>query len=601
MSNKNNVDKKKKLQKYLCLFLALIIIAGTLAGTLAMFASAAEFMPTLGSGHTISPSVDGEKKITISVKENKAVDSNYFTTKGTYSFKVSSANKLLDGSGAELPSTLVYSINNSKIEVGGISITKFIDNAASNWAENDIITLNITGYTGSQTSSEPIISNRKITYPGKSSQPSYISRGRRADVSMTVTDTNVNVSDYIGNAKVMLLSGSSFKFDEKSDTDIIKTVDSQGFLSFDITFKDVVYTGLGNSIKFRLIYDAKYNTVTYDKDVVFTEYRFMEYKEPSSSGGSSDNEETKIDPILPHMIVDSYDYGNESVVAGQTVKLTMSIKNTSHEYNLENIIMKITPPESFSIASASNTFYIESLAKGEIFEKEIEIQVKANATPESHNIAISFDYQYVANDKRIQGPKDEESIAIPVVQIDRFSINKVDAPATLYIGEEYPMSASLINKGKSPVYNVVADFKTANGSQNQSQFIGNIESGKEASADFFISAKEVGDLKGQVIISYEDSNLNTKTIVKDILVVIQGDTFNPVDPGIQDPTIPDEPVVPTDTKPNNTIKYVMIFCGIVIAGLSAYSTVMKIKMQRSEFEDEDIWFNQYVLQKFNKA
>ncbi|MEG1965756.1 MAG: hypothetical protein RR064_06365, partial [Oscillospiraceae bacterium] len=579
------------LQKALSLVMALIMILGIVVGAFSMGAMAADFVPTLGSNHTITLATPAPPQTaTINVmEEKKGLVSTLYTTAGTYGFKVvenAGVWSINNATGNTQVSGSAFSNGNKTVSVGGAEITKFLGATETAWANGDTFTIEIVSkYGSSNLNAEPVISNRKITYPDKNNQFSSISRNRRADVHLTITDTNIVQADYDGGEQIMMATGSSFKFDEKSSTYIREYVSSNGFVSFDVVFQNVVYTGTGNSVKYRLLYNAKSGKRTYDSDVVFSEYRFHEYKEPSDNN-SGDSSEPTLDPLVPHMIIDSYNYGGKNATAGETIKLKMTIKNTSNEFNLENIVMKITPPEAFSIASSSNTFYITGLGKDEIMEKEIEIQVKADAKPESHNIKIDFTYQY-STDKARKESTSEENIAIPVSQIDRFSINSVDAPATLYIGDEYPMSASLINKGKSAVFNVSAEFKTADNSQNQTQFIGNIESGKEASADFFVSGKEPGEIKGEIVITYEDANSNIKTLSRLIDVVVEGDFYNPnPDEGmIVDPI---EPVVPVDVKPDNTVKYVLIFCGIVIVGITTFTTVMKIKVQRSEFADEDI-------------
>ncbi len=307
-------------------------------------------------------------------------------------------------------------------------------------------------------------------------------------------------------------------------------------------------------------------------------------------GGGDDGK----NPLVPHVIISQYDYGNKSVTAGDTVTLSVSCLNTSNQYDIENIVMKITPSDALSIASSSNSFYIEKLAKNSAFTKSFDIQVKADALSKSHDVAISFDFQYIANGTRMTG-KSEETIAIPVVQIDRFSIQKTEIPSQLWQGDEIPVSINLINKGKSVVSNVTIEFVTDDESIKESQYIGNVESGKEASGDFFVTAKQAGQMNGKFIVSYEDSNMNIKTLERDFSIEIHGmeiDNSN-VEPEIN----PDEinrqnelmAMAEKERKNKELVRnIILITCGLVMAGISGYITVSKIKMQRSEESDEDL-------------
>ena len=403
-------------------------------------------------------------------------------------------------------------------------------------------------------------------------------------ITLEVVFENTSYDTELENIRMRIDTGSDFYIEDAS------SLYRKDFLDPNGTFKYVIDLKVGKDIQ------PKSHTVTFNFD-----FQYLTVNDARTSGSSTETiaipikvgegavEEDSKNPLVPHIIISEYSYGGDSVTAGDNFNLTISCKNTSSQYDLENIVMKIATPQAFSIASSSNSFYIEKLPKNSTFTKEIEIKAKPDAVPESHNLEISFDFQYVASSERRDG-NSKETIAVPVVQIDRFTVQKLDMPSMLWQGDEVPISINLINKGKSQVGNVTIDFETEDGSIKESQYVGNVESGKEISGDFFITAGTPGNLKGKFTVSYEDSNLNIKTIEKEFNVEIQGMEYDePVEPF--EPVMPDmqaiEQAQKEAAKKKNLRNGMLIACGLVMAGVSAYTTVAKIKQQRSEESDEN--------------
>ena len=391
---------------------------------------------------------------------------------------------------------------------------------------------------------------------------------------------------------------------------IIMTLDtgSDFYLENDSNLYRKDFLDVGKTFKYTIELKVKNNIQPQAHTIKFDfKYQYINDNNTRADGNSSETIAIPLEagenagddgknPLVPHIIITQYDYGNKSVSAGETIPLSITCLNTSSQYDIENIVMKITPTDAFSLASSSNSFYIEKLPKNGAFGKTFDIQVKSDALPKSHDVNISFDFQYMAGETRLSG-KSEETIAIPVVQIDRFSIQKVDMPIELWQGEEIPVSISLINKGKTMVSNVNIDFQTDDETIKETQYIGNVESGKEASGDFFITAKEKGQMNGKFIITYEDSNMNIKTLEKDFSVEVRGMDME-VNPGGFEPEFDPEEMKHQQemmalaqkemAKKKLTRNIILSICGVVIAGISAYVTISKIKVQRSEESDEDL-------------
>lgn len=246
-----------------------------------------------------------------------------------------------------------------------------------------------------------------------------------------------------------------------------------------------------------------------------------------------------VDAATPFLIVEQYDYGTDDVVAGDTFDLKMSIKNTGY-LAVENILVAITAPDELAITSSSNTLYIDRLAAGASMEKVIQFRAKGSAIPGSHAINVKFSYQYLDNGSRRAGST-EENIAIPVIQQDRFFVNDLEPPTMMFTGEDNMIDVTFINKGTTDVRNISAEISGENlANPGQSQYIGNLQPGEENSASFTLQAMEAGTLKGEVLLTYEDSNGTQKEVTKEFSIEVQEyimPSFEdmPMDPGMMEP------------------------------------------------------------------
>ena len=371
-----------------------------------------------------------------------------------------------------------------------------------------------------------------------------------------------------------------FKRDKGTDSIAISS-GAGGKLQFDVKLNELIYSGSGDTAKFTIAYTIGGQDYEYDFSLKIP--GCVPYVDKDDDN-DDDDDEVNLDPLTPHIIVNQYDYGTTQVSAGQVLDLDLSFSNTSNQYDLDNIVMKITTPEGFAITSSSNTYYFDNLDVGESISQTISLQANPSAEAKSHAITIDFSFQYIANDVRKSG-ESSESISIPVSQPDRFSVDEIQVPTSIYVGEEYNLSVNFVNKGKAEVYNVTAELRGNVQNSGERTFIGNVNSGTENSADFYVTPTEAGKLEGEIIISYEDSNMNVKEISKPFM--IQVEEYPTYDPGFDDyPTINPEPV---EEPSLFTVQNVVLsIVAVGVAGATGYMTVLKIKAKRSEFDDEDL-------------
>ena len=310
---------------------------------------------------------------------------------------------------------------------------------------------------------------------------------------------------------------------------------------------------------------------------------------PSNNNDDDDDPDySKMEMATPYVIVSNYSYGGQ-VTAGDTFPLELTFYNTSRNLDVTNMMITISMPDAFMLTSSSNTFYVDQLDAEQSVTQTVQVTVKANAAPQSHNIEVSMKYQYI--DDHLVSRRDnstQETISIPVVQIDRFQVTGVEVSQEIYLNEESYLTVNFVNKGRSDVYNLSAQISGDIQNPGQQQNLGNLTSGSTGTADFYITPNGEGVCTGEVTITYEDTNMEEKTATiqwsTNAVDPMAGMDFGPgmgeFDPGMmEDPTLTDEKKSPTP----------FIIGGVVIAaGVAAFLIRRRILKKRSEEADANL-------------
>lgn len=308
---------------------------------------------------------------------------------------------------------------------------------------------------------------------------------------------------------------------------------------------------------------------------------------PEKENNKKPDEETTA--AQPYVIISSYSYGKGDLVAGETRNITMTFRNTSKTMAVENMMVTMTLPDAMMLTSSSNSFYIESLAAEGTITKTVNVTVKSNAAAQSHSMTVDFTYDYLDNGIR-RNAKTTESISMPVLQVDRFTVTGIDLPQEIFMGEENNLSVNFVNKSRTEIYNLSAKLNCEGLSNNgEEQYLGNLASGTTSSADFYIKGNEKGELVGEVIITYEDTNMNQRTVSVPFTTKVTSyeDAWGPQGP--VGPQNPDDPGMDPGMEQPAGFPWFWVIGGVVVvaAGVFVYLKLRKNKKESVE-EDEDI-------------
>ena len=437
-----------------------------------------------------------------------------------------------------------------------------------------------------------------VTYiPGDSSKndPS-IHRGYYVDAMVRFSIPGVTKADIISNSTPnvqILVDRGGFRFQSATDSAIkIERVEetSSGVICH-VSLKALYYTGTGSTLAFTVQSKDNNENAAYIYEQFTAEVSSCVPYTPRDDDDDDTPDYGSMQMATPYVIVSNYNYGG-TVTAGDTFTLSLTFYNTSRNIDVSNMMITVTMPEALMLTSSSNTFYVDQLDSEATVTETIQVTAKANAAPQSHNIDVSMKYQYV--DDHLVSRRDnttQETISIPIIQVDRFQVTGVEVSQEIYLNEESYLTVNFVNKGRSDVYNLSAEISGDIQNPGQQQNLGNLTSGSTGTADFYITPNAEGVCSGEVKITYEDTNMEEKTAtilwsttVTDPMAGM--DMGMGIGPGMDVPGMMDDPSLMDEEKKSPTP---FIIGGVVaaaaVAGLLIRRRILK---KRSEEADANL-------------
>lgn len=305
------------------------------------------------------------------------------------------------------------------------------------------------------------------------------------------------------------------------------------------------------------------------------------------------DEETIASPT-PIVILSKYNYGGSSVAAGSSTNLSFSFTNTSKTIKIENVMVTVTGGQDLMLNGSTNTFYFESVAASG--SKTVTVPMKAAQliSASAQDVKIDVTYEYVDQNARKSGNA-TLSLSVPLYQPDRFELSEPKTSYTGYVGEETSLTIDYVNKGKSAINNVEATISGDIDSPTPYQRVGTIDGGKNGTIAFAVTPQLEGENQVKIVITYEDSNGNTKERVFE--ATVEAMAYEPADPGMDDPGM-------IDPEPAHTFpwKYVII---AVVAALIVLLIVLRARKKKAKQKAEqalwDKWDEEEIAEEKQEA
>ena len=290
------------------------------------------------------------------------------------------------------------------------------------------------------------------------------------------------------------------------------------------------------------------------------------------------DEETIASPT-PIVILSKYNYGGSSVAAGSSTNLSFSFTNTSKTIKIENVMVTVTGGQDLMLNGSTNTFYFESVAASG--SKTVTVPMKAAQliSASAQDVKIDVTYEYVDQNARKSGNA-TLSLSVPLYQPDRFEMSEPTSSYTGYVGEETSLTIDYVNKGKSAINNVEATISGDIDTPTAYQRVGTIDGGKNGTIAFAVTPQLEGENQVKIVITYEDSNGNTKERVFE--ATVEAMAYEPSDPGTDDPGM-------IDPEPTSTFPWKYVIIALVVIAVIALIVLRIRKKKAKQKAEQALW------------
>lgn len=216
----------------------------------------------------------------------------------------------------------------------------------------------------------------------------------------------------------------------------------------------------------------------------------------------------------PKLIVSDFSTSMEELRAGSTFDFTFALQNTHATKAAKNIKVTVVQADGvFATTGGSNSFYIDEIAPGAVYENTLNMKVKSDTPTGAYEISIKVEYEYedmAQADANAGGVSDENKIRLQAVENARPAVQNLsvgyywDTPT---VNQSTTLSFDFYNMGKSTLDNVYVtlsgDFAFESGTM---QIIGSVMAGSSSYQEISIVPTMEGMCNGILTVHFEDSN-----------------------------------------------------------------------------------------------
>ena len=228
-------------------------------------------------------------------------------------------------------------------------------------------------------------------------------------------------------------------------------------------------------------------------------------------------EEKTEDNSTPRLMVT--DYKIDGITPGKKSQFAITVKNTSDNKAVRNILFTLSDGEKELVPDSMGTVFIDSITAGNTYIWKTNLTAIHSAREGRHELTFSAEYE----DKNGTPYSANASIFADVKQAVNLDFSNAVLPKKAVQGETVSLSINLMNTGKSEISNVKVDCEIDGLTSGGTAFAGIIPVGesRQCSINLNVSKEQLGDVKGKIIFSYEDSFGKKYTKEQEVSTVIE--------------------------------------------------------------------------------
>lgn len=210
---------------------------------------------------------------------------------------------------------------------------------------------------------------------------------------------------------------------------------------------------------------------------------------------------TTQDASTPRLMVTDFKVDGGSLMPDKKSTVTVTLKNYSKTKNIKNIKLSISEESGDIKPVGTGNKFVDVINAGSTYTWKVELTASSTAQIGEHAITVSSEYE----DMYFSQYSGSDVVRANVEQSVGIDYSGVQLPVKAYPDDTVSMEIAIMNTGKSNIRNCKIDFDISNLESGGTTFVGEITAGEQsrASANLRVG-KELGNVEGTVIITYED-------------------------------------------------------------------------------------------------
>ncbi len=281
--------------------------------------------------------------------------------------------------------------------------------------------------------------------------------------------------------------------------------------------------------------------------------------------------ETPPDQSQPRLMVTDFALAGGFLTAGESAKLTVTVKNQSMTKSVRNVKYAISEPSGALAFEGMGTRYVSAVSAGCTDVWELTLSALPAAAPGAYDLTVSMEYE----DKYYASFSAADTLRVYVKQPASLDFDGAVLPLRAVQSDTVTMSLNLMNTGKGTLYNCRVDTNIKGLMSGGSVFAGEIPPGESrpCAANLLVSKDVTGDVTGTVTVTYEDADgvVYTKT----------ADVFTSIEEKV------DEAAPQTTTEEKKTLPWWLTGgAGLLLGGGAAFGVTYGVFAAKQRKQDE---------------
>ena len=249
---------------------------------------------------------------------------------------------------------------------------------------------------------------------------------------------------------------------------------------------------------------------------------------PVYGGGGGSVSPTEAPVSDPRILVSKYKVSKEPVMAGEDFTVTVTLKNTSPEGDVQNMLVTVSSEsKNLVLKNDTSTIFLGDLAAGGTTELELKYGTDRETPAQRYDINLAMDF----DDEEAVSMTSTGAVTVAVAQPVDVEMAPFTMPGEINAGETVQLSFQVMNLGRTEIYNARVELDVPGLSPSGNAFIGNMEAGTSATQTLNVFAgmkdgdERYGYTSGRVRLVYEDvdgkeytQEVNTATNIKELVI-----------------------------------------------------------------------------------